>query len=415
MFNVSETKTLFDAAERDDVETVKFFIEKKGAPIEITNHLDESLAHVAAKNRNLHLVKYVLEKEPSIFEESDRYSHNLLRIAVEKNAVDIVKYLVEERNADISKGNCPDCRTTALHTAIKYGHSNLLKYFIEERKANVNIVDWQDKPLVFYAAKYQRRDMVEYLIEERKANLTMLDRDRENILFSMVRKGDLSLMKYVLDERKTELDVNWRNYGGQTLIHVAIIWNRMTVLTYLVGEKRADINVPDTWHFQTPLHYAASRNLYEICEYLIEHGADTRFPDDRGKIPLHMASDQRLLEYMKAVSANRTRRSITDYPNLLASSPRITKSYERALSKIDEEVFLGNGYLSQFSGFLAIAETIFGSAKVFGYPQQTKFLTPQAMVHGRMDANAVNAVFYGPIQGNGICEKMRTRSSVRKS
>ena len=49
----------------------------------------------------------------------------------------------------------------------------------------------------------------------------------------------------------------------------------LNVVTYLVEEHGADVNLPDSWGY-TPLHYAAVRGGNDVIEYLVSKGGDVK-------------------------------------------------------------------------------------------------------------------------------------------
>ena len=222
----------------------------------------------------------------------------------------MVKYLVEFHKADIFKpfkrmfGN-----PTAVHLAALSGQLKILKYFLEEKQADVNAVNAFKEPIVFAAARRKHRDIIRYLFEERNADLTMTDVNGDNILYTTIKENDLISMKYVLDEKKIPLDVSGKNKYGRALLHLAAFFNNVSILSYLVEEKHADVNISDN-KGQTPLHRAAYHNQTMACEYLIKHGANIMQEDENGTTPLQMTSSQNLTEYMENALQKRNRRSV---------------------------------------------------------------------------------------------------------
>ena len=54
-------------------------------------------------------------------------------------------------------------------------------------------------------------------------------------------------------------------------------------------EEGADVNFVDALYNSSPLHYAVQRDCYDICEFLIAHGADVNAADILGSTPLHFS------------------------------------------------------------------------------------------------------------------------------
>lgn len=313
--DAEEKKKFFDAAEKNDLQTIKYFVEEEEASLLMVNEDLETLAHVAARNGHTDILKYVAKKEPSILADKDRYGNSIFYFAIVQGAFDIVTYLIEEHEAKISQANPRDFYNKAMHTAAEFGHLNIMKYLVEERNVDVNVLNKYKETPVFTATEYKQHSIVKYLAEERDADLTIHNMNEANILYATVPTNDLPMMKYFLDEKKVALDVNSQDRFGNTLLHRAAFMNRTTIIEYLINEKHADVNIVGHKNM-TPLHYAASGNYYEICQYLIEHGANTQSEDGTGQTPVQKAQDKHLVEYMKkAASRTRVRRSVYPYMN----------------------------------------------------------------------------------------------------
>jgi ankyrin repeat protein len=354
-------RLLIDAAEKNDLKTVKLFIEERGGSAKVTNDQGQTLVHIAAKNGNIELVKYIVEREPELMTQPGKhYVLTAIKLAVKSGALDVVKYLVETFRRDVSNPLDNDMETV-IPLVIEFGRLDIFKYFVEEKNVDINMPGkWQNQPPIFQAIDHQQSDIIKYLVEENKANLTAHDWVGENILWNAVRRDDFALMKYLLDERKVpQLNVKARNNRGETLVHKAAILNRMNILKYLVDEKHIDVNIRDEWDNMTALHFAAIGNHYESCKYLIEHGANTRWRDNTGQIPAEKTSDEALRELLSPQpSTTRNRRHVDAFYSTFQRVPisrlEIRASDENtARAPTDTSV-----YWSQFQNLLVLAGPI---------------------------------------------------------
>ena len=92
-------------------------------------------------------------------------------------------------------------------------------------------------------------------------------------------------------------DPNSANKMGQTALHVAAIWESMSVGAKLI-EAGANVNARNNLCGATPLHMTAQRGRLEFARMLLAHGADPMIPDDRGA-PAHLfAEDPKLRELL---------------------------------------------------------------------------------------------------------------------
>ena len=63
--------------------------------------------------------------------------------------------------------------------------------------------------------------------------------------------------------------------------------NFLNAVKYLVEERGADVDLPDSWGY-TPLHYAAVRGGDDLVEYLVSMGADVKAMSRMGQSAVDM-------------------------------------------------------------------------------------------------------------------------------
>lgn len=379
-----------------NLKTLKFLVEEKDVPLTKINDLQQTVARIAAKNGNLGIIMYIAEKKPFVLSKKDVTGKNALHMADEKKVMRLIKYLEKKYGDDIPQWNRFRFESDAIHAAVQLGHWKVLKYFLEKKKCDVDIINDKYEPPTFTALKFGHEDIFRYLVEKKNSNLTMLNVNSENILFITVNKNHLSAMKYVLDERKVHIDVDWKNNVGNTLLHEAVINNQSHILEYLVEQKHADVNVVGQ-RKRTPLHCAASRNNYEICKYLVKHGADPRAKDDEGLYPKSNTFHALLDPYLKDVRVTRTRRSLNP-PNLIFNglTTRLCPNENQPQRMNDGDIiFPGSAYSCQLPNILLILRlTLLGNAKSLTYSESERRypLSAMAALHDRMDPTAIDVI-----------------------
>ena len=91
------------------------------------------------------------------------------------------------------------------------------------------------------------------------------------------RQQEDSALPYIPEGAPNAYPIHVASGGGFTGLGAFSVRNApnqfLAVVTYLVEEHGADVNLSDSWGYR-PLHYAASRGDNELVEYLVSHGAD---------------------------------------------------------------------------------------------------------------------------------------------
>ncbi len=94
--------------------------------------------------------------------------------------------------------------------------------------------------------------------------------DLKEEMFAAVRKGDAATVKTLLDKG---LDVNTKFRYDATALSYASDRGHLEVVKVLL-ERKADVNVKDTFYGATPLIWAAQKGHAEIVRALLERGAE---------------------------------------------------------------------------------------------------------------------------------------------
>lgn len=298
---------IVEAAENNDMDAIKYFVEEKHVDTTVCNEDDQTAAHIALKNNNLPLLKYLVNNNPSLVTPTDMRARNILIQAVDQGALDAIKFLIEERDEDVSSEHNLFYSNTAVHMAALRGQFEILRYFLDDREIDVNIrSDFGETPL-FLAAEKANMPMVKYLIEKKKARISITDKNNDNVLYISARKGDLNVPRYLLDEQRRRIDLDHRDYFGETILHRAVKFSHLPFIEYLVEEKGVNVNLPDD-DGKTPLHHAAENGNVTIVEYLCDNGAFTYVRNDYNQTALEAAKDPQTVEYLKKVTKNAPRR-----------------------------------------------------------------------------------------------------------
>jgi ankyrin repeat protein len=114
-----------EACEQDQLECLRYFIEKREASIDLETENETTPLYYAIKNNNSEMVKYCLSKKASLEKESCK-GDIPLHFAIHKARVEIVRVLVEVGNADV---NAPGSRaSSSFYVAAREGNLELVKY-----------------------------------------------------------------------------------------------------------------------------------------------------------------------------------------------------------------------------------------------------------------------------------------------
>jgi len=231
-----EIASLYDAAGQGDLRAVKAFLDRGVAVDDVPNEYCRTpLAHAAEKG-HIAVVKLLISRGAII--EGGRYG-TPLSWAVEGKQSQTALYLLAQG------AKCPDCR------------------------------------LVAKAIDADLPEVAEVMI----GRGALADANQVGaILQQAASKGLGAVVDCVLANGAV---VNWKERGGETVLHLAAKAGRVDMVRKLL-HAGADVYAVDD-HKKTALHLAAEAGRHEVARALLEGGAEVNARDFMGFTPLHLA------------------------------------------------------------------------------------------------------------------------------
>ena len=275
------------------------------ANIEAKGYKQKTPLHLASEAGHDEVVKVLIAKKADInaLDEDDRTP---LHHAAKKGHVKVIEAAIILLNKNPEVINVPDNQGyTPLHNAACKGHYNICELLLE-KGANIETKDHYKRTPLHLASEAGQEEMVKVLIAK-NANINALDEDKRTPLHHAAKKGHVKVIEVLLDNgAKTDLKDNngdtplkylcWRGEGSQNHVEAAKI---------LLNKNPEVINVPYI-RGDTPLHSAAWKGHYNICELLLEKGASKDIINKDGRTPEQEAKDWKHYEVANL---------IRDYPN----------------------------------------------------------------------------------------------------
>lgn len=216
----------------------------------------------------------------------DDTNEYLLYYAILFNKLDLVKLLVEN-GAKIDIIDSED--RGILYLSIKYGYDKITEYLLEKNKdiIGINILDIKDRrkkiPL-HYAIQKKKINIINKLLEH-GSNPNISDIDGYNALHLSIFTRDIEIVKILI---KHIGNINSRCLSGETSLHLAVNL-RLTDIALLLIESGININIQDYNHEFNVLHYVATINQIQILKILLNKNININAQDVFGNTPLHYA------------------------------------------------------------------------------------------------------------------------------
>lgn len=217
------------------------------------------------------------------------------------------------------RGTGADNGWTPLFFAATQGRQELITDLLNHG-ADVNAADNAGHTALFYAIQRQQKEVASLLVESGTRPLGFTPTPALTVrpmtyiggphpkalaippLFQAVRSHN---EKAVAELLKNGADPNERAPDGWMPLHQAM-YGDVEICRLLIAYG-ADVNarVAEPFHSSdfTPLLFAASLGRVDMASVLLQHGADTKVKDSRGKTPLMVAKEARKDEIVRLLLA----------------------------------------------------------------------------------------------------------------
>lgn len=288
--------------------------------------------------------------------------HNLpLIIAVGAGQLEICKALLEFHASpfDTHSGT----GYNALQLAIDKGYIEIVKLF-STNKTLLDALNNDETPLMV-AVRKGNQEMVEILLRAGADPLTR-NSERKNVLHLAVENGNIAMVK-ILSVNKQLIMSTWNRYE--------------------------DDNSSD---YYTPLHISASKGYKEVCNVLLEAGADPLATTGRGETTLHTAVISRKKDIVCFLSANKQLINIKDKAG---RTPLLFASF---LSLEICEVLMKAG--ADPLATTASGDTVLHTAVHHGQKDIVSFLLPNKQLVDLKNADGDTPFLYAAGKSLEICE-----------
>ncbi|XP_064626190.1 transient receptor potential cation channel subfamily A member 1-like isoform X2 [Lineus longissimus] len=288
---------LHHAAEKGQIEVLEYVL-SLGEDINLKDDDGNTALHLAAQSGKKEAVRFLLEHKAS----SDCLNNKAaspLHLAIQDDKAEVVEVMCMYKQVDV---NFPTgCGATPLHVAAWINAARSVKILLN---ANANIEATCHPKLLtpFHAAAIagageSLRLILDYVQETLLSSdfLGLPDVEQSTPLHSAVSSGILEAVKVCLEAGG---DAGSQQSDKSTPIHLACAKGSVEMVKVLLDSggpqnhgffTKNYIELRDGMEM-TPLHHAALYDHVELCQYLIEKGADINAQDIEERTPLFLAA-----------------------------------------------------------------------------------------------------------------------------
>ena len=315
---------IIKAAERGDLQSIRYSIEKEHNSANIFIDNNRSPLYIAAKCGHLQIVKYLISKGAKY---DVRTSQNAipLHVAAQEGHLPVVEFLVNV-GSDIE--STMDGMFTPLYIASLKGHEKVVDYLLKkganteaknssgvtplsiasqsgfldivkllvQKGANINSKDNNGNTPLYFAASKGHIDIVDFLISK-KANVNNTSTENATPLYIASQNGYFDIVQTLIDNGANP-EISLRS--GASPLYIAAQQGNLDIVQYLVNHGA---NIESRYKTgATPLIISVQNGHYLIVQFLLNHGADVTAKNDNGSTSLAIAKQKKYKDIVALLS-----------------------------------------------------------------------------------------------------------------
>lgn len=187
---------LLYAAQRNNIDAVKFFLSLPNADIYAINRNGISALQHALNTDNAELMKILVSHSNFNAKYYYKDGGTILHHAVQENKIEVVKCLCSIPSIDV---NAKDqySKKTPLHYAIQENYHEILKYMCSNSKIDINSKDENNMTPLHYAAQTNNLEVARIICSRIDVDLNAIDDNKMTPLIYAAKFNSTEVIKYL--------------------------------------------------------------------------------------------------------------------------------------------------------------------------------------------------------------------------
>ncbi|XP_062449164.1 E3 ubiquitin-protein ligase MIB2 isoform X1 [Rhea pennata] len=290
----------------------------KGASTDLLNNAKCTALYVAVSQGFTEVVRALCELNCDV-NLPDSQGDTPLHYAITADYKVIIEILTEVPNIDFTVQNCQGFNL--LHYSALKGNKPAVKKILARARQLVDSKKEDGFTALHLAALNNHKEVAEILIKEGRCDVNLKNNRNQTPLHLAVIQGHVEMVQLLVSEGS---DVNAEDEDGDTAMHIAL--ERQQLMSIMMEKREGDMGLSLLSKLQAS-GFLGNMELNfgtAIACYLAQEGADINYANHRGKSPLDLITDGRIVQIIKDFSQKfREQQASSDSSTIVCSLRRV--------------------------------------------------------------------------------------------
>ncbi|XP_075028394.1 E3 ubiquitin-protein ligase MIB2 isoform X2 [Calonectris borealis] len=268
----------------------------KGASADLLNNAKCTALYVAVSQGFTEVVRILCELNCDV-NLPDSQGDTPLHYAITADYKVVIEILTEVPNIDFTVQNCQGFNL--LHYSALKGNKLAIKKILARARQLVDSKKEDGFTALHLAALNNHKEVAEILIKEGRCDVNLKNNRNQTPLHLAVIQGHVGMVQLLVSEGS---DVNAEDEDGDTAMHIAL--ERQQLMSVMMEKREGEMGLSLLSKLQASgfLGNVELNVGTAIACYLAQEGADINYANHRGKSPLDLITDGRIVQIVKDFS-----------------------------------------------------------------------------------------------------------------
>lgn len=288
----------------------------KGASADLLNHAKCTALYVAVSQGFTEVVRALCELNCDV-NLPDSQGDTPLHYAITMDYKVVIEILTEVPNIDFTVQNCQGFNL--LHYSALKGNKLAIKKILARARQLVDSKKEDGFTALHLAALNNHMEVAEILIKEGRCDVNLKNNRNQSPLHLAVIQGHVGMVQLLVSQGS---DVNAEDEDGDTAMHIAL--ERQQLMALAMEKREGDMGASLLSKLQASgfLGNVELNVGTAIACYLAQEGADINYANHRGKSPLDLITDGRIIQIVKDFSQKFREQQVSSESSTITCSLR---------------------------------------------------------------------------------------------